>query len=127
MKKATVKLFEKADQAIQASSRELKAGDVDTSVSRAYYAMFYVAEALLFEKGLAFKKHSAVHAAFGEHLAKTGEFDTKYHHWLREAFEKRITSDYGIDSSVSAEDASAMIPQAQEFLNQARQYLSQSG
>ena len=43
MKKATVKLFEKADQAIQASSRELKAGDVDTSVSRAYYAMFYVA------------------------------------------------------------------------------------
>ena len=81
----------------------------------------------MFEKGFAFKKHSAVHAAFGEHLAKTGEFDTKYHHWLREAFEKRITSDYGIDSSVSAEDASAMIPQAQEFLNQARQYLSQSG
>ena len=109
MKEATTKLFEKAERAIQTARRELDAGDLDASVSRAYYAMFYVAEGLLFEKGLAFKKHSAVHAAFGEHFAKTGEFDTKYHHWLREAFERRITSDYGIDSSVSAEDAVAMI------------------
>ena len=100
MKEASAKLFEKSERAIQTANRELKAGDIDASVSRAYYAMFYVAEALLFEKGLAFKKHSAVHAALGEHFAKTGEFDTKYHHWLREAFEKRITSDYGIDASV---------------------------
>jgi len=126
MKKATAKLFEKAERSIQSAERELKAGDVDTSVSRAYYAMFYVAEALLFEKGLAFKKHSAVHAAFGEHFAKTGELDTKYHHWLREAFEKRITSDYGIESSVTTGDAAAMIQQSNEFLETARQYLSRS-
>jgi uncharacterized protein (UPF0332 family) len=34
--------------------------------------MFYVAEALLFEKGLQFRKHSGVHSAFGEHFAKAG-------------------------------------------------------
>jgi uncharacterized protein (UPF0332 family) len=34
------------------------------AASRAYYAMFYVAEAFLLGKGLAFSKHSGVYAAF---------------------------------------------------------------
>jgi uncharacterized protein (UPF0332 family) len=42
------------------------------AASRAYYAMFYLAEAFLLGKGLAFSKHSAVHAAFGEHFVRTG-------------------------------------------------------
>jgi uncharacterized protein (UPF0332 family) len=34
--------------------------------------MFYIAEAFLFGKGLAFSKHSGVHAAFETDFAKTG-------------------------------------------------------
>lgn len=41
--------------------------------------MFYVASALLTRKGRSFRKHSAVQAAFGEHFARTGELDPKYH------------------------------------------------
>ena len=46
------------------------------AASRAYYAMFYAAEALLQSRGLAFSKHSAVHAAFGAaraYLESSGE------------------------------------------------------
>ncbi len=115
MKEATTKLLEKADRSIKTAIRELEAGDAE----------FYIAEALLFEEGLAFKKHSAVHAAFGKHFAKTGKFDSKYHLWLLQSFEKRITSDYGIDScSITAEDAGVVIEQAKEFLVKTRQYLS---
>jgi hypothetical protein len=53
--------------------------------------MFYTAEALLNERSLRFKKHGGVHAAFGEHFAKPGLLDAKYHRWLLAAFEKRIT------------------------------------
>lgn len=125
MKESSVKLLKKAERAIQSAKRDLKAADTEASASRAYYAMFYIAEALLFEQGLAFKKHSAVHAAFGKHFAKTGNFDAKYHDWLLKAFENRITSDYEIESSISTKDASVMIERAREFLDQARQYLSQ--
>jgi len=34
--------------------------------------MFYVAEALLFEKGMQFRQHSGVHASFGEQFVKSG-------------------------------------------------------
>lgn len=39
----------------------------DFAVSRAYYTMFYVAEAFLLGEGLTFSKHSGVIAAFGQH------------------------------------------------------------
>jgi len=44
----------------------------DIAVSRAYYAMFYCAEALLDAEGLSFSSHAAVLSAFGQRFAKTG-------------------------------------------------------
>ena len=41
----------------------------DIAVSRAYYAMFYCAEALLDADGLAFSSHAAVVSGFGLHFA----------------------------------------------------------
>jgi uncharacterized protein (UPF0332 family) len=44
----------------------------DFAASRAYYTMFYIAEALLLGEGLSFSKHTAVIAAFGRRFARTG-------------------------------------------------------
>lgn len=52
-------------------------GDVDSAVSRLYYAQFFVAEALLDALGLAFSSHRAVISAFGEHFSLTGELDLR--------------------------------------------------
>src|SRR5215471_5933071 len=52
MKPETEKLLAKASRAIAAAKLLLQAGDVDFAAGRAYYAMFYVAEALLAEKGV---------------------------------------------------------------------------
>jgi uncharacterized protein (UPF0332 family) len=46
-------------------------GDFDGAASRAYYAMFDVAEALLLSKGLVFPSHSAVISAFAKGLTRS--------------------------------------------------------
>jgi len=90
MKKKTAQLLDKAARGIAAADSLLARGDTDFAAGRAYYAMFYVAEALLNECGLGFSKHTAVHASFGEQFAKTGHLDPKFHCWLIDAFDKRI-------------------------------------
>ena len=63
--KAFEPLLEKAERFIR-SARILAAdGDFDSAASRLYYAMFYMAEALLETRGLSFSSHKAVISAFG--------------------------------------------------------------
>ncbi|OGX04960.1 MAG: hypothetical protein A3G87_06245 [Omnitrophica bacterium RIFCSPLOWO2_12_FULL_50_11] len=124
MKEATRKLLEKAGHSIKTAEKLSEPDEVEFVATRAYYAMFYIAEAVLFEKGLAFKKHSAVHAAFGEHIAKKGLLDSKFHRWLIEAFSARISSDYETNTAIPLATATKMIEQAKEFLEAAQQYLS---
>jgi uncharacterized protein (UPF0332 family) len=121
MKENARLLLEKAQRAIQAAQTLLAAGNLpDFATGRAYYAMFYIAEALLEEKKLRFSKHGGVHGAFGEHYVKTGLFDPKFHRWLLNAFDQRIEGDYGAEVIAIAEDAEKLIAQAEEFLEAAR-------
>jgi uncharacterized protein (UPF0332 family) len=88
--------------------------------------IFYVAEALLEEKGLHFSKHGGVHGAFGEHFVKTGLFDPKFHRWLLNAFDQRIEGDYNVEISAVSQDARKLIAQAEEFLETAQKFLESS-
>ena len=123
MKQETGKLLQKARRAIDASRALLDRNDTDFAAGRAYYAMFYVAEALLFERDLKFRKHSGVQSAFGEHFAKTGILDAKFHRFLLEAGSKRLTGDYGIEIILSRQDVLEMIAQAEEFVSVAEAFL----
>ena len=125
MKKTTEKLLEKAARSLKVSESLIKSGDAEFSVGRAYYAMFYAAEALLNEKELRFRKHAGVHSAFAEQFVKNGLLDKKYHRWLLSAFSKRITGDYGIEAELTPEDANLVIGQAQEFLTAAKTFLNE--
>jgi len=116
VKPESKKLLVKADRALRAAELLLRDGAPDFAAGRAYYAMFYAAEAALTEKNLQFRKHSGVHAAFGEHLAKPGLLDPKFHRWLLNAFDKRILGDYSYEMDVDEGAAREMIEQAREFV-----------
>ena len=88
-------------------------------MGRAYYAMFYTASALLAEKGVHSTKHSGVHGQFGEHFAKSGRIDPKFHRFLLDAFDRRLQADYGFEAVISGEEVTVTIEQAREFLAQA--------
>jgi uncharacterized protein (UPF0332 family) len=123
MKAETERLMDKAEHAIRAAEILLNADERDFAAGRAYYAMFYIAEALLVERGRRFRKHSAVHAAFGEQFAKAGLLESKYHRWLLDVFDRRIVSDYDTTGELSPHEVRETINQASEFLTQARRFL----
>jgi uncharacterized protein (UPF0332 family) len=50
--------------------------------------------------------------------------DPKFHRWLLDAYDQRILGDYGVEVSLTDEDAARVIQQAREFLQAARTYLS---
>jgi uncharacterized protein (UPF0332 family) len=126
MKAQSESLLRKADRALRVARRLRNDGDLDFAAGRAYYAMFYTAEALLFERGLSFSKHAGVHAAFGEHLAKPGVLDPKFHRYLLDAFAVRLQADYGFDATPTADQVDSLIVQAEEFLHAAQDLLGRA-
>lgn len=102
----------------------MQQGFYDFSVSRAYYAMFYIAEALLDHEGLSFSSHAAVISAFGQTFAKTGKLPSEWHRHLIDAQAQRIRADYDLNPELVHEDAEMLIQQVQAFLAAGQQYLA---
>ena len=125
MNERTRKLLDKAIDYIEGAEILLDHKKIDIAAGRAYYALFYVAEALLNEKGLQFKDHGKVIGAYGKEYAKTNLLDPKFHRWLRVGFDTRLVSDYQTDTNIEAAMVSDMINQAREFLEAAQKYLEQ--
>jgi uncharacterized protein (UPF0332 family) len=109
-------LLEKACESLEAAKLLLEGGYPDFAASRAYYAMFYIAQAFLEGEGLAFSRHSAVIAAFGQHFAHTGKVPTNFHGFLLEAQDLRHSGDYGPPHAVTLDQAREQIAHAEEFL-----------
>jgi uncharacterized protein (UPF0332 family) len=92
----------------------------DIAVSRAYYAMFYIAEAFLLGEDLSFSKHSAVISKFGEYFARTGRVPVEFHRYLIQAEQSRIRADYDAAAQVTPDEATEQITHAENFLNYAQ-------
>jgi uncharacterized protein (UPF0332 family) len=78
-------LINKAKDSLSAAKTLVRDGYYDFAASRAYYSMFYIAEAMLMQIGQSYDKHSAVISAFGREYTKTGIMDSKFHRWLIDA------------------------------------------
>lgn len=116
MKDASAKLLKKAERAIRAAEVLLDAGVPDFAFGRAYYAMFYSLQALLFENGIRFRKHGSVHAALAEHFTRKGIIDARFHRMIVGAYEDRIAGDYTVEVDFEAADVKERIAEAREFL-----------
>lgn len=109
-------LLLKAQQSLKAAKLLLANNFPDYATSRAYYSMFYIAEAFLEGEELSFSKHSAVIAAFGREFAKPQRVPVEFHRFLIEAQELRTTSDYGQLNAVTSDHAAEQIDHAEQFL-----------
>lgn len=85
--------------------------------------MFYIAEAFLLGKKLAFSKHSGVHAAFGEHFTKTGILPQELHRHLIRGMEVRHIGDYSMEKNITFEESSEQISHAEKFIKLAEQLI----
>ena len=119
----TQKLLDKALDTIESAELLLNHEKTDIAAGRAYYALFYIAEALLNENGLQFSKHGDVIGAYGKHFSKTKLLDQKFHRWLIEGFDTRQIGDYHIDTKIEMDTVATMINQARDFLEAAQKHL----
>ncbi len=119
-------LIRKAEESLQAAKLLAGKEHWGFAASRAYYTMFYVAEALLLEERLEYSKHSAVIAAFGERFAKTGRMPPEFHRMMIEVQDSRNAGDYDIHPGVTSATAAAQITNAEKFLELAARLLGGS-
>lgn len=115
--------IEKAEKFLCTAEHALDIGDHDSCVSRCYYAMFFMAEAVLLTKGLSASSHKGVISLFGEHFVKTGIFERELGKSLNDAYDKRQIGDYGVGFTVTKEEAKELLEIAKNFVQKLRDYL----
>ncbi len=109
-------LLSKSKHAIKVAQDLLAQGYPSDSASKAYYAIFYAAQALLKSARIDVIKHSAVEAAIGYHFVKTAKIDQKYHRILLDARKLREIADYDIQEEIIRPQAATKILEAKDFL-----------
>jgi uncharacterized protein (UPF0332 family) len=96
-------------------------------VSRAYYAFFYAATALLLTLDLTRSQHSGVMSAFREHFVKPGIFPTQDSDAYGKAFELRNVTDYEMVGKADEAQARIGFENARRFVDRCETYLTERG
>jgi len=115
--------LKKSEEDIEIAGVLINRKNYRVAVSRLYYALFYIAEALLLTKELAYSSHKGVISNFGREFVKSGLFDNKFHKVLRDAFKSRQDADYEPVVEFTREEAENYLILAREFLEEAKRYL----
>jgi uncharacterized protein (UPF0332 family) len=117
--------LERADTNLQVAKELLDKAYYDVAASRAYYAAFYAASALLLNEGIDTSKHSGVIALVHQHFVKSGKLSKEQGRNLNWLFELRSVGDYGVSLHVGLDDARRAVGVAQDFLEAAKTLFSQ--
>lgn len=112
--------LERAESNLEVARHLLEGGYYDVSASRAYYAAFYAASALLLNEGIDTSKHSGVIALIHQHFVKNGKLSKEQGRNLNWLFELRGVGDYGVSLHVVAEDAHKAVDIAENFFEVAK-------
>jgi uncharacterized protein (UPF0332 family) len=124
----TVKTYvDAAHKALAGSQYNLGGAYYAIAVNRAYYAVFYAANALLATKGLARGKHSGTISAFRQAFVKPGLIEPEYSDIYGSLMDDRHVSDYDMDTSIEPERAESDVESARKFVARIETYLRQEG
>ena len=113
----------KAEEKLGVVDRLLAQNDFEDAVSRAYYAAYYAAQALLLSEGLEARSHRGLVALVGLHFVKTGKLDKKFGRYLSNLMEDRQQSD-NLFSGLEKQDAEQSLEEARAFVAETRLKLS---
>jgi uncharacterized protein (UPF0332 family) len=116
-----------AHQMLEVAEHNLDDGFYSSAVNRAYYAIFYAANALLATQGLARSKHSGVISAFREHFVKPGLIEVEYSDIYGRVMDHRQVGDYELDLTIEHEQAYHDLHDAKRFLQQVEHWLKREG
>jgi uncharacterized protein (UPF0332 family) len=99
-------------------------GRYRSCISRAYYAMYYVTQALLLSEGLDTSTHKGVIRLLGLHFVTTGKIEPSVAVLLKRAYDSRQTSDYDSDMTEDESMAKSAIENAQTYISVVKMILT---
>jgi uncharacterized protein (UPF0332 family) len=108
-----------ARDALRVAEAALGIGVRRDAMSRAYYAIFHAARALLLLEGVEPKTHSGVARMLGEELVRAGKLDAKSGLLFTRMQAYRQASDYAYVFAIDAEDARKELDEACSFVERA--------
>ncbi|MBC8503474.1 MAG: HEPN domain-containing protein [Chloroflexi bacterium] len=109
--------IENAKESLSVAQLNLDNDFYAAAINRAYYAIFYSANALLATKKLARSKHSGVLSAFRQHFIKTGLLASELSEIYGQVMDDRHEGDYELIIGTSKEDAEIDVFQARHFVD----------
>lgn len=115
--------IENAKEALDVAQLNMDNDFYAAAINRAYYAIFYAANALLATKKLARSKHSGVLSAFRQHFIKTGLLASGLSEIYGQVMDDRHEGDYEIITATSKEDAEVDVRQARQFVDTVSDWL----
>ena len=119
--------IQQAYQMLDVATHNLHNDFYGSAINRAYYAIFYAANALLITRQISRGKHTAVIAAFRQCFVKPGLIEAEYSDIYGRVMENRHTSDYEIDLTIDAQVAMEDVNDAQRFVERMETYLREAG
>ena len=93
-------------------------------INRLYYAMFYAVLALLVYEQFASSKHRGVISFFNKKFIKDGIFPKEMGKALYEAFELRLSSDYGEYIIITEKQVEPFFDKTRGFIDAIREYIN---
>lgn len=106
----------KARRKLSAARRLQADGEHDDCVSRAYYAMYHAARALLLLEGIRPKTHEGLVGLIGEHFVRTGELPRDLGRALRRDRDERENGDYDAFVEFDSQESAGVLRDAEEFV-----------
>ena len=119
--------MDNAQHMLVVAARNLDDGFFASAVNRAYYAIFYAANATLSTLGLARGKHSGVISAFREHFVKPRFIEAEYSDIYGRVMDHRHVGDYELELSLEDQQARTDLRDAKRFVQRIEQWLKQEG
>ena len=116
-----------AHQMLTVAAHNLNNDFYTSAINRAYYAIFYAANAMISTQGLARSKHSGVIAAFRRCFVKPGLIEPEYSAIYGRLMDDRHVSDYDIDTTIAPERVKANVQEARQFVERIETYLRREG
>lgn len=113
----------RAERYLQTAQLVREDGDLETCVSRAYYAMFYVARELLGRMNIEPGTHQGLINQFGLRFVKEGPLPARYGRMLRETRELREFAEYAEERVITSEDAERTLRDAKAFVERVSELL----
>jgi uncharacterized protein (UPF0332 family) len=119
--------FSHAQEMLAAAKHSLDGGFYSTAINRAYYAIFYAANAVLATRGLTRGKHSMVLSVFRKEFVKTGLIEPEFSKIYGQVMDDRHISDYEVTATINDAQAHTDLADAERFVVRIQEWLRQEG